>query len=67
MVVFFGVFFLFENTQPSGQQTNKMLNDIGSKTSTEKQWMGEGNSSQSFCSLVGFGFAIFFSTEETPE
>lgn len=29
-------FFLFENTQPSGQQTSKMLNDIGSKISTEK-------------------------------
>lgn len=35
VVLFF--FLLFENTQPSGQQTSKMLNDIGSKISTEKQ------------------------------
>jgi len=51
--------FMFENIQPSGQQTNKMLHDIGSKAYTEKQLMGEGNSSQSFCSLAGFCFAIF--------
>lgn len=50
-------FFLFENIQPSGQQTNKMLHDIGSKAYTEKQLIGEENSSESFCSLVGF--AIF--------
>lgn len=54
----FFFFFLFENIQPSGQQTNKMLYDIGSKAYTEKQVMGEGNSLQSFCSLVRFGFAV---------
>lgn len=57
-----GCFFffpLFENIQPSGQQTNKMLLDTGSKAYTETQLMGEGKSSQSFCSLVGSGFAIF--------
>lgn len=51
-------FFLFENIQTSGQQTNKMLHDIGSKAHTEKQLMREANSSQFFCILVGFGFAI---------
>lgn len=53
-------FLLFENIQPSGKQTNKMLPDIGSKAYTEKQLVGEGNGSQPLCSLMGFDFVLFF-------